>query len=400
MRGVRYIDTGSRQARNALGSWFSETVVSDPTVVSVRIQTGFFAQGPLTYFIGALDRLRVDNALTRFVIGSNDGETSRASLESLLSIVGPPRSRLSLGVVAYTNAFFHPKVYHFERQDGSCAAYVGSANLTDAGVASRHVEAGVILDTRDGDRSEILDSIAQGVDGWFAESRPGFFPFQSSMDLGALAKAQLIDIAAEPLLRPQHPATGQHVHLAGLAPAVLRPLVQAPAGPPLPVPASAPEVHSLPEDDSNRSGIMKDKGSVTILHWSKILSASDAQRKGIGNQRGAVTLVQGEYRGKLNQRTFFRFDLFASAQWRAAESNKGPNREEAVIVMTTVVGDTGLGDLEYQVSYEPSRESSQGNYTSTLHIQPLAALFRANDMTGRRLEIELDATGRYKLLIS
>src|SRR6266566_3127322 len=46
-------------------------------------------------------------------------------------------------------------------------AYVGSANLTESGVSSLHVEAGIAIDNRGGDSTAILDEIASAVDSWF-----------------------------------------------------------------------------------------------------------------------------------------------------------------------------------------------------------------------------------------
>ena len=54
--------------------------------------------------------------------------------------------------------------------DGSEAAYVGSANLTPPGL-SLHVEAGILLDSNDGDPASILREIATAIDAWFTGSR-------------------------------------------------------------------------------------------------------------------------------------------------------------------------------------------------------------------------------------
>lgn len=90
------------------------------------------------------------DGITSILIGSNEGGTTRASLEHLLEVAGPPRTNLAVGIVSFANAFFHPKVFHFSRIDGSATSYVGSANLTRDGVC-KHLEAGILLDTIDGD---------------------------------------------------------------------------------------------------------------------------------------------------------------------------------------------------------------------------------------------------------
>jgi hypothetical protein len=88
-------------------------------------------------------------------------------------MLGLPRPNARLGVVQYANALFHPKTYHLRRDDGSQCAYVGSANFTGEGVTSQHVEAGMLLDTRDGDPDGLLNGIAAAVDDWFVMTRAG-----------------------------------------------------------------------------------------------------------------------------------------------------------------------------------------------------------------------------------
>src|SRR6185436_16305235 len=99
----------------------------------------------------SLRRLATANLPAHVLVGSNDGDTLQADIAQLFALMGLPRTGAQLGVVSYGGAFYHPKTYHLRRDDGSQAAYVGSANLSLAGVGSLHVEAGLIVDTRDGD---------------------------------------------------------------------------------------------------------------------------------------------------------------------------------------------------------------------------------------------------------
>lgn len=99
------------------------------------------------------------------LVGSNDGQTTAFDLAILLEVLGAPRSNLNIGVVKFRNAYFHPKTFHIKRDDGSATAYSGSANLTQSGVSSLHVEAGIVLDTRSGDDPAVLDEMADAIDG-------------------------------------------------------------------------------------------------------------------------------------------------------------------------------------------------------------------------------------------
>ena len=72
-----------------------------------------------------------------------------------------PQRHISLGVVSFDTALFHPKVYHFIRENGSQTAYVGSANLTGPGISGMNIEAGIILDSQDGDSPTVLNEITR-----------------------------------------------------------------------------------------------------------------------------------------------------------------------------------------------------------------------------------------------
>ncbi len=62
-----------------------------------------------------------------------------------------PRTHAKLAVVNFSNALFHPKVFHIVRANGSQAAFVGSANFTVPGLTGSNVEAAVSIDTEAGD---------------------------------------------------------------------------------------------------------------------------------------------------------------------------------------------------------------------------------------------------------
>ena len=130
-------------------------------VAALSVQTGFFGSDSLGYFEDTLLALSQSDGHSRFLVGSNDGLTPRSAVADLLQIAGQPRSGLRVGVVSFQSGFFHPKVFHFQRADGSSTAYVGSANLTGSGATSLHVEAGIILDTKQGDPQTVLGSICR-----------------------------------------------------------------------------------------------------------------------------------------------------------------------------------------------------------------------------------------------
>jgi hypothetical protein len=187
---MRYLDTGSRNPSSALGTWLREKLSAD--IVELRCQTGFFSADGVGLLRETLERLARAGDLARFLVGSNDAVTLRDDVMELAAALGLPRSNAALGIVAYAGGFFHPKTFHGRRRDRSEFAYVGSANLTGSGVSSLHIEAGVVLDTADGDPPEILNEVAAAVDEWFTQQRDGLYIIKDVADIDDLVEQRIL----------------------------------------------------------------------------------------------------------------------------------------------------------------------------------------------------------------
>jgi hypothetical protein len=320
-------------------------------------------------------RLRRSGGTVRVLVGSNEGTTRQSEMVALLAAVGQARPRLNVGVVSFADGYFHPKTIHVVRNDGSAAAYVGSANLTGAG-AALNVEAGIVLDTRDGDDRRVLQSVRDAVDWWFAARRPGLHLVSTAAHLAALARAGVLDVPQPP--RPRSVVTRSGV--GGRGPS-LRPLVKLPRSTPPPSPPLSPV----------------GSGAPTPVRWTKKLSASDAQRKRTGNQRGSITLVQAG--APIDPKTYFRNDLFGGAAWRRGVTATGQPLEIARVRFEVSLPGQRRRRMDLEVSHAPNREAAQSNYTTLLHLGPLSQHFTVQNMTGRQLTIERRADGSFGLSV-
>lgn len=395
---MRYIDTGSRDPSQALGAWLA-AMTDDESVRAVRWQSGFFGAESLGYFVQVFDRLAAADGPLSVLVGSNDGTTKRRDVELLLELTGPHRDGRRIGVVAFDNAYFHPKTFHFERSDGSEAAYVGSANLTRSGATSLHVEAGVVLDTKDGDDPGVLDSIRDAIDWWFESAPDGFTLVTGLADLDDLVARGRLDVPRPPLVRPVAPAapSGSTEHIT-LSPLTAIPKIPT-TGTSVPPTVEPPAESAEPSAEQPGTVAPPPSGppAVTTVEWSKLLSRSDAQRKPKGNQRGSIALVAAGY--PINAQTYFRYDFFSGVSWTADTTRTGEGRETAVVAFATTVLGEELGVLQLPTSYAPNREASQANYTTLLHVGPLGPRFAANDMTGRTLRLARRSEGSFALAI-
>jgi len=375
----------------------------------LRIQTGFFGSEALGYFEVALKTLAQSDGHTRILVGSNDGVTPRAAIADLLKIVGPPRAGLGLGVVSFQSGLFHPKVFHFQRGDGSATAYIGSANLTRAGATSQHVEAGIILDTLKGDPHSVLSEVAEAIDAWFVEVRPGMYEVGNNSDLDPLVAAGVLGVPAP--ARPKRalqPTKGGGQHMQpghSLKPLVAIPAIQTPLSKPkAAAPAASPggsaaSATPMPTVLTTQPLSSAAHGAV-VAHWSKTdLPKADAQRRA-GNQSAALALTQGDYLRQIDHLTYFRDELFGGETWQVEQTPGRKAVEATYVPMRVSVLGVDHGEIAFRLSHAAHRESGTRSPTTYIHLEPLLSLFVKTDMTGRKLEIERFADDSYALTIS
>lgn len=213
---MRYIDSGSRDPRDALATWLNAELTQ--AVTELRWQSGYFSADGLAPFIPTITRLSTTDQPIHAVIGSNDSETLQAHVADLATLLRLPRPQARLGVVNFSNGLYHPKTYHFRRDDGSQAAYVGSANLSISGIGSLNIEAGLIIDTRSGDSPSILDAIAASVDAWFHPGRSGLEAVANPQDADRLQQDGIL--AAAPAHRPTRTPSSTGVVSPGQRPSL------------------------------------------------------------------------------------------------------------------------------------------------------------------------------------
>ncbi len=191
---VRYIDTSVRQADQTVAWWMQQT--ASDGLSEFRCQSGYFTlegSGPL---LPSLKDWADRGSMLRLLLGSNRACTLASHISYLAASLGLPRPRVALGIVSFEASLFHPKVYHFVREDRSETAYVGSANFTGPGISGLNVEAGIIIDTRDGDNPAILEDIRNRIDAWFDGGEEGVSVISSPEDIERLLKEGYLSLRA------------------------------------------------------------------------------------------------------------------------------------------------------------------------------------------------------------
>ena len=194
---MRYIDTGQGDPREeAVFAWLREALT--PDVVGIRWQSGYFEAGVLGSLASTLGRLAAEDLDAMVLIGSNDCETGVSAIRKLVDLLRLPRAGGKLGIVSYANGSYHPKTVHICYRDGREVAYVGSANLTSRGINGLNVEAGIVLDTGEGDAAEVLTAIKEAVADWFEWRPEGLYVVDGHEDIDDLEWRGILKEASVP----------------------------------------------------------------------------------------------------------------------------------------------------------------------------------------------------------
>lgn len=201
---MRYIDSRIRDANQTVAKWMNEAVAAG--IDEVRCQTGYYTFEGSSLLLPALKKCAENNGVSRFVIGSNRGATLADHVRMLKDALVLPREHAAIGIAAFDTSLFHPKVYHFKFANGRQSAYIGSSNLTGPGLSGLNIEAGIILDTDDGDNDEVLAGIAQQIDQWLTGQQPGISLVSSQQDIDELTTSGIL--ALQRIVLPADPGEG------------------------------------------------------------------------------------------------------------------------------------------------------------------------------------------------
>ncbi|MGQ0815105.1 MAG: restriction endonuclease PLD domain-containing protein, partial [Gemmatimonadota bacterium] len=349
---MRYIDSGSREPSDALGTWLAQILAED-AITEVRWQAGFYTLDGLGLFVPTLNRLRAQNGRVIAVVGSNNGDTLRVDIERLFGILGLPRDETFLGVISYTGGFFHPKAYHFTRRDGSQAAYVGSANLTAAGIGSLHIEAGVVFDAREGDSRELLTSIQAGIDYWTADARQGVTPIR---DMGTIAQLAAQGILSEaPTARAMNQRRGGNENLGRPR---LTPLITLPAFEDTPILPRTAQVVIQQTESAEQVNVSESQVEWEPVWRSNALSERDLSIPSgtTTNPTGSIGLRKGDWDQSIDHRHYFRDDVFGALPW--SPDPRRANREITSAIFELWINGSFVAETALTISHNTDTSST------------------------------------------
>lgn len=198
---MKYVDSSIPLEDQTLAYWMKK--VSESGVAEFRCQAGYFTLEGASVLLPTITDCAKQNARISLLLGSNGGATLASHVAYLAGKLDIPRDNVSLGIVKFADSLFHPKVYAFSRADGTKTCYVGSANMTGSGISGKNVEAGIILDTAEGDDGKIFDQISERIEFWFGNKLSGLTIVEGPDDIDRLLESR--GLAQEPKARNRDP---------------------------------------------------------------------------------------------------------------------------------------------------------------------------------------------------
>ncbi len=376
----QYLDTCSGEKDQCLGVWLERNVTAE--IKSFKAQFGYFNYGAISQFCEILTNAANNGNPVHLVLGSNNGCLTSSHLRWTLEIIENTQNS-SLIVVSFINAKFHSKTVHITRKDDTEVTYVGSANLTVAGLG-RNVEAGIVLDSALCDELSTINKISTAIDYWRNNTGLGVYPIRSNEDITRLESANLLN-------NPQYNTMASTAASRGMSSSESfkssRKNLWTPKA--ISITQKSQMIHG-----KNGSKLPTGLG---MLRWCKELKPADAQQNA-GNKTGNIRLVQARH--PINAQRFFRYNLFTSADWKATTDSKGHAKEVSDVKFNVTVNSKFIGNLTLTVDHAPHREAGQRNHTTVLNWgTKLSEILRKTSHVGEWMSIERLPTGRYLLKI-
>lgn len=344
-RDMRYLDTGFGHPDQTLGKWLEAALAGKPS--GLWLQSGYFGYESLAIHDSALRKIAAAGDPTHVVLGANEMSLTADDLKRLIDAVGGGVGA-SVTVISYSNALFHPKTYVIRDELGEYRAYVGSANMTGAGVGL-NVEAGIGLSTAEGDDAGQIAAIRDSIESWHDRDQDGVFRIATPEDVDELVSARIVSLTASRPPRTSAKRTsatattpnrtaGRRINLYPTAP--MAPFAGATPAPPSPVP----------------------KG--VSLSWSKVLQSSDAQQvSGNTNPTGKLRLSKAGH--SIDHKTWFRETFFDGADW-TTEMRGDKAYEVASVPFAVTVHGVDLGIKSLMIDHAPHRVADQNNVPTVL----------------------------------
>lgn len=340
-----------------------------PNLEKALISTAFMTASGVSLLEGSLSPVA---ASTRIFVGIRNGVTTVQSIQRALEL-GCETYMVDTGS---RQRIFHPKMY-YSRSATRAKLLLGSANLTMGGLRT-NIEASVMQELDPAADAAFLADLEGKLDAMIAD-----YPDHV---IRAVDDAQLADLQRAGRLRDErkaHPPepTGSSADRAldsvpKMALRTSHVRVARPAAPPVPpVAPAAPVARERLEQVWESNGL-------TRRHLNIPTGANT-------NPTGSMLMGVGAWDG-IDQRHYFRDDVFAALDWELDTEPRTAHIERAEAQMRLVVKDVDYGVRTLHLSHNTRTDTKayeQRNSMTSLHWGDACPLVAHEDLLGRVLKL-------------
>jgi len=317
----------------------------------------------------------------RIVAGLDLEGTTFEGLSQILGALAEGDGEIAGIEKSSEGATFHPKSYLFrQKEDGELKDakwLIGSSNLTGSALyLNDEAVAAWRPDVQDTQARQTIGEIRQWSEDLFASLEP-----LTADSLVALFRDGRVP--SESVLNRKSWSNSKRSKVSGTA--TDRPKRRLP--PPRGTPGSP--LVQLPEPNDERlSGSVAVSTESVNPHWSKVLDPSAAQQPPSPDSSPTGVLRLSTSGHPIDRNTWFRHELFGSADWSSSTNKTGQSMEEALVDVEVSIASENIGTFTVRISHVLGRIASQNNVPTTLHWgSELGSILRSTDYSGYTVEI-------------
>lgn len=391
---------------------FLNAIATEPAINELDVVVAWAKRSGLRRVRTQLEAVRDRPGTTRLIVGIDEGGATRQGLELA-------REVFSSVHVFHDNSWrtFHPKIYLGAGADRA-RLLVGSNNLTAGGVFYNYEAALECVLSLPTDQA-LLDEVRAYIDRLYADAevcKPLDDALLQELINNPRYRVRDEDVsktAGGPAAEDDEPPEDVDLESDDPEPApesIFGKSAEPKRADPIPSHAltkkagtgtkAAAAKKAVPaKAAAKKAGAPTAPAAGVAKRWFKKLSASDARHppSATSHVTGVLRLVQAGH--QINQTNYFRADFFANRPWTGTPRPRGLF-EETTVPFHVVVNGVDHGVHTLRVDHAPWREAGQGNHTTVLHWDGVAAILDATDYTGHYVVLERLIDGSFRLEIT
>jgi hypothetical protein len=340
-----------------------------PRSLDFSVLSVAFVREAGVFQIGKL--LTQNSGTLKIFAGIRNGVTSAQGLMSLLKC----GIKLYAVDTGSSTPIFHPKFY-LASKDKKGFLVIGSANLTYSGL-SKNIEASTIseLDLTEKDDKEFFDDILASVEALEA-STPHVFSIRSKKEILLLLNDGRVEderlappLVSKGIKKPTNRDSLKRMKLFGS------------------------EVGSPPVKRKTRKIQVtgETKGKLELVWISKELSERDLNIPSGSNTNatGSMLFKKGKIED-IDQRTFFRHEVFNNLQWQKDTRHGSTHLEKAEVSCELIVKGVNCGAFDFKLTHNPRTNTEsyrQKNAMTGISWGEAKPVIAKKDLLGRELRL-------------